>query len=75
MDHTEIFETLREFYETSMLRLQFLYGNRDYVLQLREKFEVQAGSNNNPEGQLRLYFDPWLCHEEEFQSRTKARRI
>ena len=25
--------------------------------------------------QLRFYFNPWLCHQEEFQSRTKARPI
>ena len=33
----------REFYETSMLRLQFLYGNRDYFLQLRVKKRSTSG--------------------------------
>ena len=58
-----------------MSLLQFFYGNRDYFLQLREIFEVQEESYNNPEGYLRLYFNPWLCHLEEFCSRTKARPI
>ena len=49
MDQTQPdtdFRISREFYQTSMLRLQFIYRNRDYSLQLREKFEVQAESCN-----------------------------
>ena len=45
-----------------MSSLQFLYGNRDHLLQLREKFEVQAESYNNTEGYLRLFFNPSLGH-------------
>ena len=48
--------------QTSMSSLQFFYGNRDHSLQLREKFEVQAESYNNPEGYLRLFFNPSLGH-------------
>ena len=39
------------------------------------RIEVFAESYNTTEDQLRLYFNPWLCHWEEFQSRTKARCI
>ena len=61
MDQTEIFE-LCENSEKSMSWLQFLYGNRNYLFQLREKFEVQAESYNISKGQLRFQFDPWLHH-------------
>ena len=54
--------TLREFCKTSMSWLQFLNGNRDYLFQLREKFEVQAECYNISKGQLRFQFDPWLHH-------------
>ena len=67
--------TLREFWQTSISWLQCLFTNRDHLLQLREKFEVQAESYNNPGGHFRLYFNPWLWHEEEIQSRTETRCI
>ena len=62
MNQKEIFELWREFRQTSMSWLQCLFRNRNHSLHLREKFEVVAESYNNPETQLRLYFNPWLCH-------------
>ena len=56
MNHTEIFELCENSDCNAFFR------SRDHLLQLREKFEVQAESYNNPEGQLRLYFNAWLCH-------------
>ena len=55
--------------------IAMIFRYRVRLLQLREKFEVLADSYNTPEDQLRLYFNPWLCHREEFQSRTKTRHI
>ena len=65
--------TLRKFWKTSMPWLQYFLRNWDHLLQLRKKFEVLAESHNIPEDQLRFYFNPWLCHQEEFQSRSKTR--
>ena len=56
MNQTRIFE-LCENSATSMSWLQFLFRNRDQLLQLREKFEVQAESYNNPDGSWRLHFN------------------
>ena len=42
MDQTEIFELCENTTKASVPWLQFLNGNRDYLLQMREKFEVQA---------------------------------
>ena len=69
-----------EFYEKSekkkkMSWLQCHFRNRDHLMQLLEKFAVFAESHNTPEDQLWFYFNPWLCHWEEFQSRTKTRFI
>ena len=69
---TQIFELRENSTKLQCFRLQFLYANKDYLLQLREKFEVQAESYNISKGQLRFQLDPWLHHWQEFQSRTKA---
>ena len=63
MNHTEIFELCHQNSAKLLMSwLQCLLRSRDHLLQLREKFEVFAESDNNPEDQLRLYFNPWLCH-------------
>ena len=71
IDRTEIFELCENSAKLQCPDCNSFYGNRDYLLQLREKFEVQAESYNTPEDQLLLCSNPWLCHKEEFQSRTK----
>ena len=63
--------TLREFCKTSMLRLQFLYGNRDYVLQLRRNLKYKRSPTTLQKTNCDFTSIPWLCHQEEFQSRTK----
>ena len=68
MNQTEIFELCENFAKHQCPDCNAFFRNWDHLLQLREKFEVLY---NTPEDQLRLYFNPWLCHYEEFQSRPK----
>ena len=51
MNQTEIFELFENSAnKKSMSWLQCFFRNQDYLLHLREKFEAQAESYNNPEG-------------------------
>ena len=63
--------TLQEFCNTTMSWVQSLHGNRDHLLQLREKFEVQEESYNNPEGEVPLFFNPGFVIKKNFSSGSK----
>ena len=54
MNSTEIFELCENSAKNNVLIAFFFKGNRDSLLQLLEKLEVQAESCNKPEGEERL---------------------
>ena len=58
LNQTEIFELCENTTKLQCPDCNF-YGNWNYVLQLRAKFEVQSKSYNISKGQLRQKFDRW----------------
>ena len=69
MNHTEVFELCENSAKHQCPDCNALLRNRDHLLQLREKCAVLAESYHIPEDQLRVYFNPWLCHIKKNSSR------
>ena len=53
--------------------MQCLLEYRDNLSQLWKKYEIFAESDRLRAEQLRRHLNPWLCHQEEQQSRCQTR--
>ena len=53
--------------------VQYPLGNRYNLLQLWKIYEIFEETNRVRAKQLRRHLNPWLCHQEEQQSRCQTR--
>ena len=62
VNHTEIFELFKNFAKHQCPDCSAFSEIGIIHCSCRRNFEVLVESYNTPEDQLRLYFNPWLCH-------------
>ena len=72
MNHTEIFELCENSAKHQCPDCSVFSEIGIIYCSCGINLKYSRSPTNNPEDHLRLYCNPWLCHQEEFQSRTKT---